>query len=263
MGRGHDLMAQALSPLAEPAGNERHLLSKHHRSTIKVAAGIVMKMAFGRIRDFLLPGAAERDEQFRQGILGASRAGLPALGAVEMIAALLLYTRPGQAAALGVLGAATWAAARTPLSRKIGRTLALISAALALIVVAFGAGNFTEAAAMLILSGTIVSVPLLPGQAVLIGAIPAVLYPWLEPGHEVFLVTLTVLSTIISGVLYRRRAAAHREHQEALRIAEALSGAQLRAQLAESAMAIGKLAAAITHDINTPLGSLTSSRAAY
>src|SRR5262249_42634232 len=43
-----------------------------------------------------------------------------------------------------------------------------------------------------------------------------------------------------------------------LRIAEALAGAQLRAQLAENATAIGKLAAAVTHEINTPLGSLTS-----
>ena len=59
-------------------------------------------------------------------------------------------------------------------------------------------------------------------------------------------------------MLYGRRVAMYREHQESLRIAEALSGAQLRAQLAENAMAIGKLAAAVTHEINTPLGTLTS-----
>jgi two-component system, NtrC family, sensor kinase len=106
--------------------------------------------------------------------------------------------------------------------------------------------------------GAVVAVPLLPAQVVALGVVPVALYVWLQPGHEIFLFTLTALATVISAVLYRRRCAVYREHQESLRVAEALSGAQLRAQLAENAMAIGKLAAAVTHEINTPLGSLTS-----
>ena len=42
-------------------------------------------------------------------------------------------------------------------------------------------------------------------------------------------------------------------------IAEALTGAQLRAQLAENAIAVGKMAAALSHEINSPLGALRSS----
>jgi signal transduction histidine kinase len=93
---------------------------------------------------------------------------------------------------------------------------------------------------------------LLPIQVLVLGAAAELFY------HDVFLAALTALATGIAGLLYQRRIEAHREHQEALRIAEALSGAQLRAQLAENAVAIGKLAAAVTHEINTPLGSLTS-----
>jgi len=217
-----------------------------------------MEMAFGRLREFLFPGGAERDEPFRQSLLRDSHGGLAALGVVELFGAVLLYASPRQAIALAVLAAATGAVTRVRSARSQGRTLALISAAAALANTGFAAGNSTDACTMLVLLGSVVTVPFRPAQAALLGVVPVVLYPFLQPGHEIFLVTLTVLSTIVSAVLYRRRVAVLHEHQHALRIAEALSGAQLRAQLAENATAIGKLAAAVTHEINTPLGSLTS-----
>jgi signal transduction histidine kinase len=217
-----------------------------------------MKMALSRIRDFLLPGSAERDELFRQSLLRESRAGLPWLGVVELFAALLLYGSPRQAAAAAILGVATIFVARARAGRTRGRELALISAAATLANAGFATGNSIDACTMLILLGAVVAMPLLPVQTAILGVVPAALYPWLQPGHEIFLVTLTVLSMIVSAGLYHRRVAVHRERQEALRIAEALSGAQLRAKLAENATAIGKLAAAVTHEINTPLGSLTS-----
>jgi signal transduction histidine kinase len=60
-------------------------------------------------------------------------------------------------------------------------------------------------------------------------------------------------------VVCAQRRALYLTHRDALRITETLAGAQLRAQLSESAIAIGKLAAALTHEINTPLGTLKSS----
>ena len=38
-------------------------------------------------------------------------------------------------------------------------------------------------------------------------------------------------------------------------MAESLTGAQLRAQLAENAISVGKMAAALSHEMNSPLGS--------
>jgi signal transduction histidine kinase len=216
-------------------------------------------MVVSWLREFLLPGAAERDGQFRQSIVRASYNGLPPLGLIEIAASVLMFRTPVQALALGALGAATLGVARIRRSRPYGRSVALASAAAALASTGWAAGGATDSATMLIMLGAIVAIPFLPLQVMVLGAVPVALYVWLQPGHEIFLLTLTAMATVICGVLYRRRCAMQREHQESLRIAEALSGAQLRAQLAENAMAIGKLAAAVTHEINTPLGSLTSS----
>ena len=216
-------------------------------------------MALSWLREFLFPGAAERDLPFRQNIVRASHSGLQPLGLIEIGAAVLMYRTPVQGLTLAALGAATFGIARTRWSRSRARELALAFSAAALGLVGWAAGNATDSATMLIMLGSVVAVPYLPAQVVALGAVPVALYIWLQPGHEIFLFTLTSLAMVISAVLYHRRCAIHREHQESLRIAEALSGAQLRAQLAESAMAIGKLAAAVTHEINTPLGSLTSS----
>ncbi len=76
--------------------------------------------------------------------------------------------------------------------------------------------------------------------------------------HYIYIAVLTIFATAItaSNAAFRRREAA--AAQDAIRTAEALTGAQLRAQLAETAISIGKLAAALSHEINSPLGVLRS-----
>jgi signal transduction histidine kinase len=208
-------------------------------------------MAWRRWREFLFPGAAERDEPFRQNVLRASHRGLPAVGIVEILAAVLMArTVAGAVAAL--LGLATLLLGRTRFSRRNARWIVLGSTACALAFAGWVRGDSAGAAAMLILLSAVVAVPLLPIQVLGLGAAAELFY------RDVLLAALAVMATGIAATLYARRLAAYREHQESLRIAEALSGAQLRAQLAESAVAIGKLAAAVTHEINTPLGALTS-----
>lgn len=216
-------------------------------------------MSWRSIRDLLFPRPAEHEEMFRQDILRASHAGLPALGWVEAATALLLLPHAISAAVLAALGTATVLMARTPWSRARGRPLTIVSAGLALASIGFAGGDSATAGAMLILLAAVVAVPLLPAHAAELGALAEICYFRMAPGYDLFLLALTALSVGIAAVLYCRRVAAHKQHQESLRVAEALSGAQLRAQLAESAVAIGKLAAAVTHEINTPLGSLTSS----
>jgi signal transduction histidine kinase len=79
-----------------------------------------------------------------------------------------------------------------------------------------------------------------------------------EP-HHVFLLLVALLVSGISAVHYGHRRAEYDSQREAVRAAEAVTGAQLRAQLAENAISVGKMAAALSHEINSPLGTLRSS----
>lgn len=78
-------------------------------------------------------------------------------------------------------------------------------------------------------------------------------------GYYIFFGLLTAVATAITASRHARRNAWIAARQEAIRAAGALTGAQLRAQLAENAISIGKMAAALSHEINSPLGALRSS----
>jgi signal transduction histidine kinase len=80
-----------------------------------------------------------------------------------------------------------------------------------------------------------------------------------DPSHLVFLLMLIPLSTGLAAVLYGQRRANYRAQQESVRMAQELSAAPVRALLSENAISVGRLAAALTHELNTPLGALKSS----
>lgn len=73
-----------------------------------------------------------------------------------------------------------------------------------------------------------------------------------------YVCVLTIFATAITASNAAHRKKEQEAAQNAIRTAEALTGAQLRAQLAETAISIGKLAAALSHEINSPLGVLRS-----
>jgi signal transduction histidine kinase len=237
---------------------------------------------FSAIREFLLPAAAERDEPFRHHVLRSSRHALLTLGMVEVALPVILYmvrlavapanalhmVRVGQTVALVAVGIVTVAVARARWSSRHGRPLVIASAACAaaaLILVTrllaseyLVLDDFIPTAITLILLTGVTVAPLYPLHVLALGAGIELLCRIAAPGHDLFLFILTLVSTAMTAELYRRRRSDYVAHQQALKIAEALSGAQLRAQLAENAAAIGKLAAAVTHEINTPLGALAS-----
>ncbi|HBY59709.1 MAG TPA: hypothetical protein DEH78_07785, partial [Solibacterales bacterium] len=62
----------------------------------------------------------------------------------------------------------------------------------------------------------------------------------------------TLLATVLAGVLYAQRRREHQAHEEAIR-------ERSRALLSESGASIGRLAAALSHELNTPVGALVSS----
>ena len=70
---------------------------------------------------------------------------------------------------------------------------------------------------------------------------------------------VTAASVLFHPLKMLHRRAESQAQKEAIRVAQVLAGAQLRAQLAENAISIGKLAAALSHEINTPLGVMRSS----
>lgn len=80
-----------------------------------------------------------------------------------------------------------------------------------------------------------------------------------DPSHFVFLLMLISLSTGLTAVLYAQRGGNYRMQQESVRIAQELAAAPVRALLSENAISVGRLAAALTHELNTPLGALKSS----
>jgi signal transduction histidine kinase len=98
-------------------------------------------------------------------------------------------------------------------------------------------------------------VPLLAGWANWSGANPPIT---IEPISYVYLLAPTLLGTVLAAVLYHRRLSHHRAHQRALQAVEQMQRAQTRAMLAESSAAVGRLAAALSHEFNSPLGVLSS-----
>jgi two-component system NtrC family sensor kinase len=137
-----------------------------------------------------------------------------------------------------------------------------------------GEDDYIPAAIALVALTAVAMAPLLPWHTLALGLSVEGMYIlscWLAtrweftPGpvhgnaHHIFLTLLAMLATGISAANYERSRSEFAAAQEAVRAAEALTGAQLRAQLAENAISIGKMAAALTHEINSPLGTLRSS----
>ena len=119
-------------------------------------------------------------------------------------------------------------------------------------------------AVMLVVITAVASVPFLPWQAFALGAAHELLHLAMADrlhgdAHHVLLILLGLLVTGIASSNYAHGRSEFQAQQEAVRVAETLTGAQLRAQLAESAISIGKMAAALSHEINSPLGVLRSS----
>jgi signal transduction histidine kinase len=129
-------------------------------------------------------------------------------------------------------------------------------------------GYILAGVTLLILTAVAI-VPFRPWQAAALGVTTGIVYflsehwgissiPSRCTGCYIFLGLVTTAATLVTSSRHARRTAYIAAHQEAIRSAEALTGAQLRAQLAENAISIGKMAAALSHEINSPLGALRS-----
>jgi len=115
---------------------------------------------------------------------------------------------------------------------------------------------------MLVLVTAVASIPFLPWHAFTLGIAHELLcLAAADPSqaHHVLLILLAFLAAGIAASNHAHRRSELASQQEAVRVAETLAGAQLRAQLAENAISIGKMAAALSHEMNSPMGALRSS----
>lgn len=209
-----------------------------------------------RILDHLLP-RSESDPKFRESIARVGLSGLVTLGIVEIAAALV-----EQSAAMAVVGVLTILATRIHWTRRSPRAVAAVSAVAGpAMAILRSTGEHTTMSVMLVLVTAAASIPFLPWQALAIGLAHEVFYIMAgrPDTHHILLVLLAFLATGIAASNYAHRKRDFEAQREAVRVAETLTSAQFRAQLAENAISIGKMAAALSHEINSPLGALRSS----
>jgi signal transduction histidine kinase len=250
-----------------------------------------------RWQAYLLPGSAESDHGFRRQIQKLAVTGLQIGGGVTIGATLFLtigrffidpdpetfrlrVLEAGVVLGIGAINFALaswkWSARR---AREFGMAVSLLLAStliffsLYLSRVSPGDEEYIPSQVTLILLVTVTASPLRPGQALMMGSMMGVIYLvettliqrtlYLGTGpirtNVLFIMMLSLMCTGLSAVLYRQRYLFYRIYERSLSAAEELRNAESRAMLAEQAATLSRLSAALSHEMNTPIGALKSS----
>ncbi len=249
-----------------------------------------------QIQAFLFSDVAERDPAFRQEILRLGHVGLRVVGASAIGGAIFIFlsrfviaydpveTLPRFWACLGLTGCGLLGLGLGQIkalylwSRRLMIGLAWLIAAVAITSSLYffanspAAEHFIPGQVTLIAMVAVVAAPLRPmrtllmgvGMGVIYGVVATVASRTFLPGNVVdpteflFIAMITMLAVVMSGVLYSQRAATFLSHAATVRSGEELRLAQQQVGLAESASSLTRLAAALSHELNTPIGALTS-----
>lgn len=237
-------------------------------------------------RDWLLPPAECGDERFRQEVQKSALFGLRLLAAhavavppLMMLARFHLVPMPGTSylpsLIIVAMGALVLALSGVRKLRTHARLLAAafswsVAAVLIWFIVSHAqhgpAGEHRLAAYVCLLMGaTVIAVPLRPRQAALFSlavlgwfaACAAVTREW-DPAEGAFLLLLAAAVVPLAGAVYAQRLANFHLREQAIRANEYLCLAQSRVLLSENAASLGRLAATLVHELNSPLGALSS-----
>jgi signal transduction histidine kinase len=249
-----------------------------------------------RIRRYLLPGDAEYDPEFRAEIKRLSHIGLYVVGGVEVVATVFMVAaqlilapdaelRPWRVALGGgviALGIATLAMARVRSVRRFSRPLAAGSSVAAAGFITWILLRMTQfdPTADIVIPGSITlitlvavaAIPLRPADTLLLGVVMEAMYvvfaltveklanvgAGVDQLTALFLFMLTCLATALTAVLYNQRRSAWEWHRQSVTTLENLRHAEHRNLLAQNAASVGRLAAALSHELNSPLGALIS-----
>ena len=227
----------------------------------------------GRLRQRLFPGAAEQDEGFRQEILRIGNSGLRAVGGVEIGAAVFLCgagltmgrtLASVQAAVPFSLGLITLALscvqATYARSRAVGWVSCFLAAAALNRVAILWLDLSLGAIAALVLVA-VAALPFRPAHTLALGCsigASRALFGGPQPAYYLFILLLTLLAAGLSAVIYGERRAVYESWVRTVRAFEELRQAQSRILLAENTASLGRLAAALSHELNSPIGALMS-----
>ncbi|MGH9628909.1 MAG: hypothetical protein ACRD7E_11340, partial [Bryobacteraceae bacterium] len=249
-----------------------------------------------RLRRYLLPGELEKEEGFRREIQRLAHLGLLVIGGAEIAIALFMllarflvspdpevtHLRILQALIVVAIGLATLAGAKVKSLYQWSRTLGIcsgLSVAAVLIWVTTlmsvydpTADDFIPGQITLVILVGVAAVPLRPTDTLLFGFLVECQYILLhlaaqrldlvvtdaEPIYVLFIFMLTLLASALTAVLYEQRRSNYQARLSTVRAAEHLRLSEARNLLAQNAASVGRLAAALSHEFNSPVGALVS-----
>jgi signal transduction histidine kinase len=124
----------------------------------------------------------------------------------------------------------------------------------------------------LVILVAVAAIPLRPTDTLVLGFITESIYVLLamaaqefmnigtgvEAVYVLFIFVLTLLATGLTAVLYEQRRATYEWHRSSLQAGEDLRAAERRNLLSQNAASVGRLAAALSHELNSPIGALVS-----
>jgi signal transduction histidine kinase len=255
------------------------------------------RLSLEEVRRFLLPVEPEKDAGFCAELERLGRRGLRVIGWVEIVMPLLgatfyhlLITIPEGSGynflslVLSILlGVATMSCAQTTWGSRYSREIGVLSGVFSVWLGLLIQLHMIQAETVQLLSGSMsILVVILVGLAVLplkpvhgftLGMVSGAIYygvvlvalrnKTLAFEHliteEFISVPLVVLMyTALTAVSYERLAASWQSRVEALEAAEDLRRSESRTLIAESAAGMNRLAAAVSHELNSPLGAMKS-----
>jgi signal transduction histidine kinase len=209
--------------------------------------------------------AASNDEGFRQELIGESLFAASSIGAIQVILAILIemlnvawHGAPGGMLALGV---ATWLSSRHPRLYPYARAVAVCSCWLwcaILVLVAPPALFATLVAAMLLLAAALI--PLAFWQALLAFA-PILALDAVSPlgaDDRWVLAAVACAGVVLAVAQMVHRWSVYSAHLRLVQSSQDLRLVQAKSLSAEHAASLERLAAAISHELNTPVGALRS-----
>ena len=181
------------------------------------------------------------------------------------------------AVAILLIGLLTLALSFWQKVRPYARLLGIANGYLVFVFNSFGGAEIENAVFllptnfMMILMVGMAALPVKPlqvmGLGLLMSASVAVLSPLLGisaqvleqlPGLMAMSFQITLIGTVLTAVVYHQRVAAYRARRAAQESFEDLRQAQSKLLMSENAASQGRFAAAVSHELNSPIGALSS-----